>query len=32
LSNRFHGASYFAEVFRRVYGMTPKEYQRQAAR
>jgi len=32
LSNGFHGASYFAEVFRRVYGMTPKEYQRQAAR
>ena len=22
----FHGASYFAEVFRRVYGSTPKEY------
>lgn len=26
LSSGFHGASYFAEVFRRVYGKTPKQY------
>ena len=27
LSNGFHAASYFAEVFRRTYNMTPREYQ-----
>ena len=31
LSNGFHGASYVAEVFRRVYNMTPRGYQRIAA-
>ena len=31
LSNGFHGASYFSEVFRRVYNTTPREYQRNAA-
>ena len=31
LSSGFHGASYFAEVFRRVYGKTPKQYQKDAA-
>lgn len=30
LSNGFHGASYFSEVFRRAYAMTPREYQRNA--
>lgn len=29
LSSGFHGASYFAEVFRRTWGITPREYQRQ---
>ena len=28
LSSGFHGASYFAEVFRRVHGKTPRQYQR----
>jgi AraC-like DNA-binding protein len=28
LSSGFHGASYFAEVFRRVYGKTPKQYRK----
>lgn len=28
LSCGFHGASYFAEVFRRTYGVAPKEYQK----
>ena len=28
LASGFHGASYFAEVFKRTYHMTPKEYQR----
>lgn len=28
LSCGFHGASYFAEVFRRVYAQSPKEYQK----
>ncbi|MBQ8973313.1 MAG: helix-turn-helix transcriptional regulator [Clostridia bacterium] len=28
LSSGFHGASYFAEVFRSVYHMTPREYQK----
>lgn len=29
LSNGFNGASYFAELFRRFYGKTPREYQRE---
>ena len=32
LSSGFHGASYFAEVFRRAYGKTPKQYQKDAVR
>lgn len=28
LSSGFHGASYFAEVFRRAYGQSPRAYQR----
>lgn len=31
LSNGFHGASYFAELFKRVYHTTPREYQRDVA-
>ena len=31
LSSGFHSASYFAEVFRRVYGKTPKQYSKDAA-
>lgn len=30
LANGFHGQSYFAEVFHRVYGKTPKRYQKEA--
>ena len=30
LSSGFHGASYFAEVFRRVYGKTPTQYRKDA--
>ena len=29
LSNGFNGASYFAEIFRRIYQKTPKEYQKE---
>lgn len=32
LSNGFHGQSYFAEIFRRMYGKTPRQYQREAAK
>ena len=28
LSNGFHGVSYFSEVFKRAYHLTPREYQR----
>lgn len=31
LSSGFNGASYFAEVFRRVYGKTPKQYRKDVA-
>ena len=31
LSSGFHGASYFAEVFHRVYGKSPKQYRKDAA-
>lgn len=31
LSCGFHSASYFAEVFRRTYGTTPREYRQRAA-